>query len=332
MRIGPQYPGAAHLELQRVLLALKDRGVLLAVASKNNPADALEVLEKHPAMLLRPRDFAALRISWAEKEESLREIARELGIGLDALVFLDDSPVERERVRTALPEVLVPELPADPMGYAEAVLRLPVFERLSLSAEDRTRDKLYKAQQERTALQQSAHSLEDFYRSLEMEMTIAPLAAATRARVAQLTQKTNQLNLTTRRYGEEEIERMGFDPAVRIFTCALRDRFGDNGLVGVVIVRTGDPIWEIDTLLLSCRVIGGTVETALLAHLVAQARAAGALALRGWYLSTSKNEPAREVYPRHGFRFLEERGKDRLFELTIAAASLAPPPWIKVRE
>jgi len=332
IRIGAEYPGAAHRALQRALLDLHERGVLLAISSKNNEADALEVLQNHQGMLLRPHHFAAMRISWGDKAESLKSIAQELNIGVDALAFLDDSPVERERVRTEIPEVYVIDLPADPMDYAGALRSAAVFERAVLSAEDRERGRLYAEQRARTELQQSAGSLEDFYRSLEMVVTLAPLMPDTVTRVAQLTQKTNQFNLTTRRYDEPRIARMGEDPAWTVRTCSVRDRFGDNGLVGVALARADGDAWEIDTFLLSCRVIGRTVETALLAQIVAEARAAGARAVRGWFLPTKKNPPAREFYPSHRFQAVTERDDGGvLWELDLAAATVECPPWIACR-
>ncbi len=331
IRIGPEYPGAAYLAVQRALRALRSRGILLAVASKNNEQDALAALDGHPSMLVRSADFAALRIGWNDKARSLREIAAELSIGVDSLAFLDDNPVERERVRQELPEVTVIELPADPMRYAAAVLECPVFERLSLTDEDRRRGHLYTEQQRRAELQRSAASLEDFLRSLEMRMAMRPARAASLPRVAQLTQKTNQLNLTTRRYSEPEIQALAADPGVHVYEVGVHDRFGDSGLVGVAIARRVDDAWEIDTLLLSCRVIGRSVETAMLARLAADARDDGAARLRGWFLPTRKNAPARDVYPSHGFSRAEDSDGATRWELDLRGAGPRWPDWISDR-
>ena len=205
IKLGPEYPGAAYQNLQRAMLDLVRRGILLAICSKNNPEDAMEALENHPGMLLRPKDFAAVRINWSHKTQNLREIAAELNVGVDALAFLDDNPVEREQVRSALPEVTVIDLPEDPLAYAAAVRDCPVFERLALSSEDRQRATLYAAQRERSRAEQSFQSKEDFFRYLEQEAEVVPVSPATLARIAQLTQKTNQFNLTTRRYQEVEV-------------------------------------------------------------------------------------------------------------------------------
>jgi FkbH-like protein len=328
IQVGPEYPGAAYLALQRAIQALRHRGVLLAVASKNNPDEALDALDRHPGMLLRSGDFAALRINWNDKARSLREIAEELNIGVDSLAFLDDNPAEREQVRLELPEVTVVELPSDPMGYARALADCPVFERLSLTREDQQRGRLYEDQRQRADLQRASASLEDFLRSLEMEMSMGPVEPASVRRVAQLTQKTNQFNLTTRRYSEQEIDALASDPGARVYQVQVRDRFGDNGLVGVAITRRGADAWEIDTLLLSCRVIGRAVESAMLARLSDDARAAGATRLCGWFLPTAKNAPASDFYPSHGFSLLESSDGATRWEAGLGADRPRCPEWI----
>jgi FkbH-like protein len=330
IRVGPEYPGAAYQALQQALLDLTGRGILLAIASKNNPQDAMEALRSHPGMLLRPEHFAAMRIDWNEKSESLREIAAELNIGLDAIAFLDDNPVERQRVREEAPEAMVVELPADPMAYARAVRDYPAFERLALSGEDRQRNRYYAAERQRTVLAQSAGSREDFYRSLEQEAEITPVGTLTLARVAQLTQKTNQFNLTTKRYTEQQIEELARRTGWEVLSIKVRDRYADNGLVGVAITRDEGEVCEIDSFLLSCRVIGRTVETALLAYLAEEARERGARLLRGWFLLTKKNAPARNFYRDHGFRLLSETEAGQLWELDLAEAKLRCPEWIRL--
>lgn len=329
IQVGSEYPGAAYRDLQQALLDLTDRGILLAVCSKNNPDDALAALETHPGMLLRPRHFAALRLNWQDKASNLREIAAELNIGLDSVAFLDDNPVEREHVRAEAPEVMVLDLPQEPMRYAQTVRDAPIFERLALSAEDRRRTEYYAAGRERAALEQTVSSPEEFYRSLEQEAEIQPANALTVARVAQLTQKTNQFNLTTRRYTEQQIAEMMNCPGWRVLSLKVRDRYADNGLVGVAILRDTAAACEIDTFLLSCRVIGRTVETALLAHLGDEARARGAARLEGWFLPTKKNAPAKDFYPRHGFSLAEERDGGQLWVLDLARSDLRCPEWIR---
>jgi len=335
IRLGPEYPGAAYQDLQRALLDLHRRGMLLAICSKNNPDDAREALQHHSGMKLQPQHFSAMRINWNDKAANLREIARELNIGLDALAFLDDNPVERRQLRGALPEVAVVDLPNDPMMFARTVRECPLFERLTLSAEDQQRGAMYQAQQEREQ-QQKTLSREDFLRSLQQEVEIAPVTKATLARVAQLTNKTNQFNLTTHRWTEQQIAELcsadsGASSGWNCFSLRVRDRFGDNGLVGVAITHRERDYCEIDTLLLSCRVIGRTVETAFLSFLASHAREGGASRLRGWFRPTAKNQPARDFYSSHGFVTEKEDGDATLWTLELSQNAIPCPDWISLR-
>jgi FkbH-like protein len=328
LKLGSEYPGAAFRALQRVLLECHERGVILAIASKNNEKDAMEVLVDHPEMLLRPLHFAAMQINWNPKPENLRLIARTLNIGIDSLIFIDDNPAERAQMREQLPEVLVVELPVDPMGYADAIRQLPVLERLRVSAEDRDRGRQYEEQRQREELHRTSGSIEDFYRSLEMQVTIRPIEPNTLARSSQLTQKTNQFNLTTRRYDEARIASMLDDEAWRTYACSVRDRFGDNGLVGLALVRVLGESWSIDTFLLSCRVIGRTVETGMLARIAAEAYSAGVKRLIGEFIPTAKNAPASEFYRDHGFAQLPGQAGKLEWELDLGARRPAWPQWL----
>jgi FkbH-like protein len=330
IRVGAEHGGASFSELQRALLDLYRRGILLCVCSKNNAEDALEVLENHPGMLLKPHHFAATRINWRDKAENLRELAAELNIGIDALAFLDDNPVEREHVRAALPEVTVIELPGDHSRFARALRDSPVFERLGLSAEDRERGALYAQQRERARVSSTSNTREDFYRSLEQEAEVSTLVPFTLGRVAQLTQKTNQFNLTTRRYTEQQLAEILERENWRVYSLRVRDRFGDNGIVGVAVVERGGDEWEIDTFLLSCRVIGRTIETALLAHLVSEARGEGARRLTGWFLPTKKNAPAKDFYRGHGFAPVAESDGGTRWALDLSEAEVSCPEWIRL--
>jgi FkbH-like protein len=328
--LGVEYPGAAFQAVQRVMLDFYQRGVLLAVCSKNNLADAMEALEKHPGMLLKPEHFAAWRINWNDKAVNLREIATELNIGVDSLAFLDDNPVERERIRSDLPEVTVLDLPDDPMEFARVLRQNPVFERLTLSDEDRERGRYYAEQRQRLELERSASSLEDFFRSLRQEIEISSVKPATLTRVAQLTQKTNQFNLTTRRYSEQQIAEMAKNPAWGVYTVRVKDRLGDNGLVGVVITHDNEELAEIDTFLLSCRVVGRTIETAILSFLIDQCRQRRRTKLQGWFLPTKKNDLAKELYAQHKFQVVEENGRGTLWSLDLDNTKIISPEWIQL--
>lgn len=331
IKLGSEYPGAAYQALQRALLDLTRRGILLAVCSKNNPEEAQEALKNHPGMLLRPGDFVAMRINWNDKSQNLREIAAELNVGLDAVAFVDDNPFEREQVRNALPEVMVLHLPSDPLKYADAVRDYPAFQRLTLSEEDRRRTDLYVAQRERSQTQRNFTSKEDFFRYLEQEAEVAPLAPETLARVAQLTQKTNQFNLTTRRFTEQQISDLIADPHYRVLSLRVRDRFGDHGLVGVAITHDQGEACEIDSFLLSCRVIGRTVESAFLSSLACAAAARGCVRLNGWFLPTKKNAPAQDFYSQHGFQVQMKNGEGSLWTFDLRQGRIPAPPWIRLR-
>jgi FkbH-like protein len=330
IRLSDEHPGAAYVALQRAVLDLQRRGILLAICSKNNPDDALEVLGRHPGMILRREHFSCLRINWNHKVDNLRAIAEELNVGTEALAFVDDNPFEREQVRSQMPEVTVIELPADPAGYAKALRESPVFERLTISDEDRLRSTYYAGQHQRAELEKSVRSREDFYYALEQEAEIAPVGPLTLARVAQLTQKTNQFNLTTRRYTEEQLTRLIADPDNWAFSLKLKDRYGDNGLIGVAILRRLDENLEIDTLLLSCRVIGRTVETALISFLAEYARSQGARELEGWFFPTAKNAPAKEFYANHGFSRAVDDANGSLWKLDLSKQCPECPDWIRL--
>ncbi len=330
IRLGSDSSGAPYQAVQRVLLDLHARGVLLCICSKNNPEDALDVLKHHPAMLVSLSHFSALRIDWNDKASSLLELADELGIGIDAMAFLDDNPVERARVRAELPEVTVIELPDAPSAFARTLADSSVFARLSLTDEDRERPAYYEAARRRAEQKRSALTVEDFFNDLQQEAVIAPLTSATFQRVAQLTQKTNQFNLTTKRYSEREIEQLNSLPGWHVSTLRVSDRYGDNGLVGVAIVQELESVWEIDTFLLSCRVIGRTVETALLAGLAAYAREHGARELRGRFTPTRKNEPASDFYARHGFSLLEKDEQGSSWALDLLQQQISCPSWIRL--
>jgi FkbH-like protein len=330
IKVSSEYPGAAFQALQRALLDLSRKGILLAVCSKNNLDDAMEALEKHPGMLVHAKHFAALRINWTDKSQNLREIAQELNVGIDALAFLDDNPFEREQVRAALPEITVIDLPKNPLEYAAAVRNCAAFERLTLSAEDQQRTEMYAAQKQRAGAEQSFQSKEDFFRFLEQEAELEAVSDQTLARVAQLTQKTNQFNLTTRRYTEAQIAEMAKRPEWHIFSIKVRDRFGDHGLVGVAITHDVGEQCEVDTFLLSCRVIGRTVETALLAHLAESAAQRGRKRLEGWFLPTKKNAPARDFYEQHGFEWQVSNCEGSLWTLDLDSSTLRCPDWIKL--
>jgi FkbH-like protein len=330
IKLSDEHPGVYFKNLQRAVLDIARRGVVVALVSKNNLADAMQVIDGHPDMLIRRDQIAAMRIDWEPKAANLVAIAQELNLGLDAFVFLDDNPVEREAVRRSLPQVTVPELGDDPSTYADILRSLPALERLDASAEDAVRSRYYADERERKTLMGGAESLEDFLTSLDIRVEIAPIDAMSLGRAAQLTQKTNQLNMTTRRYTEAELSERLRTPGWAGYVLRAADRFGDNGIVGVAIVHAEDDVSEIDTLLLSCRVIGRRIETAFLAFLAEAARRGGQSELRGWFLPTAKNAPARSIYEQAGLACTERRGEDELWRIDLTGEAIATPDWITV--
>jgi FkbH-like protein len=290
----------------------------------------MEVLEKHPGMLLRPADFSAIRINWNDKAQNLREIAAELNIGLDSVAFLDDNPFEREQVRSAFPEVFVLNLPDDPIQYAAVIRDYPPFERLTLSTEDQHRTSFYAEQRQRAEVEQNFQSKEDFFRYLQQEVEIAPIRPATLARISQLTQKTNQFNLTTRRYSEQQLTEMAGMPGCHVLAMRVKDRFGDHGLVGVAITHDKQDACEIDTFLLSCRVIGRSAETALLSAIAKDAAARGCNQLVGSFLPTRKNAAAKNFFCQSGFTCHRQDSEGSQWILDLQKQQITCPDWIKL--
>jgi FkbH-like protein len=330
IHLGPTYPGSAYVAFQEAVLGLRQRGVILAIASKNNPADVDEAFASHPHMVLQPEHFAASHVTWAPKSGSPVAIAKALNIGLDALVFVDDSPVECEQIAAALPMVTVLRLPKSPEHYVATLLEGGLFETLALSEEDQRRGDLYRQRDQAEALREQAGSLEEFYAGLQMEVVFEPVGPASLARAAQLTQKTNQFNVTTVRYGEAELADRAQRPDWLVRTVRVRDRFGDNGIVGLLVARAADDALEVDTLLLSCRVIGRTVETAMLALACEEAARRELPAVRGRILITPKNEPVRSVYQDHGFHRLEGSAAGSTWRLDLGAGVIDYPKWLTV--
>jgi FkbH-like protein len=298
--------GEAYLEVQQTALALRERGVVLAVSSKNDDGVARAPFSRHPEMLLEEHHIAVFQANWNDKATNVAAIATELNLGLDALVFLDDNPVERNLVREMLPEVAVPELPDDPALYARTLLAAGYFEAIGFSDEDRKRAEYYHDNARRVALQGAIGDLEGYLRSLDMEIRFSPFDATGRSRIAQLINKSNQFNLTTRRYSEIEVAELEADPSLFTLQVRLRDRFGDNGMIGVVVCKPHSAgAWEVDTWLMSCRVLGRRVEAMVLREIVHHARARGIERLVGVFLPTERNAMVADHYEKLGFTLIE---------------------------
>lgn len=326
LQLGDLHPGRAFRDLQYALRELRRRGFLLAIASKNDAALVGDTLASHPEMVLRPGDFAAIVANWEPKPTNLRQIAATLNIGLDALVFIDDNPVERAHVRAELPMVHVVEWPTDPLKFASALADVAVLDRPRLLADDRARAARVAHDQKRLALEHGAASVDEFLSGLQMVATIGAGDEIELPRIHQLIHKTNQFNLTTRRHPIEEIAQLSRSPAAAVRWLRLRDRFGDLGLVCVGIVRPSDDgTWEIDTFLMSCRVMGRGVEQAFLHDLVRAAIEAGARRIRGVYRPTPKNHIVADFYRQYGFAEIGRTGEAVEYEISEAALPSWPP-------
>ncbi len=318
--------GEAHLSVQQTALALRERGVILAVSSKNDDAVARSAFQQHPEMLLKEDHIAVFQANWQDKASNLKAIAAALEIGIDSLVLLDDNPAERAQVRAALPEVAVPELPADPAYFAGTLLAAGYFEATGFTAEDRQRAEQYQANAARAAALGAATDLESHLQSLQMKALCSPFDSLGRARITQLINKTNQFNLTTRRYTESDVK--AFEESGSGLTLQIRlvDRFGDNGMISVIICTASGPDWMIDTWLMSCRVLNRKVERMTLNQIVAAARAAGVRALIGEYIHTERNGMVKDHYSRLGFDPLEQTGQSSRWRLDVHSYEHVPVP------
>ena len=301
IELGDDYPGNVYKSFQRRILSLHDRGVLLAVVSKNDRDVAEAVFRRHPEMLIRWDDLATVRINWAPKSANILEIADELNMGQDALVLFDDNSVERAEVRVNAPDVKVIEVPPDPLRFESALWDCPYFDQPSLSSEDRARPEIYRHQTERRRLARQYRNVDDFLVSLDLMARVAHADAATLGRIAQLIGKTNQFNLTTRRYNRGEIAAMCEDRNQVVAWLRLRDRFDDHGLVVVGILQKEEDTAHLDTFLMSCRVMNRRVEQAFLSYLADEARRLGCSHLVGEFRPTKRNGIVRDFYPSLGF-------------------------------
>jgi FkbH-like protein len=305
---------------------------VLAVCSKNDDAVARSAFERHPDMLLKLADLTIFQANWSDKATNIRAIAQELSLGLDAMVFLDDNPMERGLVRELLPEVAVPELPADAASYARTLAAAGYFEAVSFAAEDLQRTAFYHDNAKRASLLNQTSNIESYLASLDMTITFQPFDATGRARVVQLINKSNQYNLTTRRYTEPQVTALEQDGRIFTLQARLADTFGDNGMISVVICRSvcEPEVWEIDTWLMSCRVLGRKVEHAVLGEILDHARRNGICKLLGTYIPTDRNRLVQDHYSKVGFAKIgEEPSGVTRWELIVGLANTEDVP-IKV--
>lgn len=330
---GTAFPGNSYLEYQKYLRQLSSRGILLTVVSKNNEADVREAFQIRASDLALTLDhFVALKISWDDKAQAIRELAQSLSLGLDSFVFVDDNPVECEVVRRHLPEVAVVQAPVDePWKLVEMLSQQSFFDAASVTDDDLNRVNEYKAQAQRAELEGSATSRDEFLASLGIVCTFQSALEAPLARAVQLLAKTNQFNVTTRRRSAAEVEE--FAAHGQAWVVRVHDRFGDAGVVGLALARNEGDVCHVDSFLLSCRVIGRGIETALLAFIADNARRAGAKKIVGEFISTKKNAPSASFYSDHGFAETSRAAETGaiVYEFDLTHAVLASPAWITLK-
>lgn len=330
LKLGHDFPGNVHLRIQRELLELKNRGVLLVALSKNNEADALEASNSLPDMLLKWGDFAIRKINWNHKHENLRDAARELGLGLDSFAFIDDSDYEREQMRQFIPEVLILNESSDPLHTLRVLWETDAFDSLTLTEEDRLRHRDYAV---RAARDVEAHqdSLEAFLKSLQMEATIEEIGPSNLDRALAMIGKTNQFNLTTRRHSRAQLQAMLETPGSITLALRLRDKFGDQGIVALLLaIPAGENgTLAIDTFLVSCRALGRGVEDALWAAAVNRANRQNVQKLEAEYLATAKNGIVADLYDRLGLQRIKQNSSSTRYQLEPVKVC-AFPSWINL--
>lgn len=301
---GHDHIGEAFADFQKALKALTNRGILLGIVSKNEESVALEAIKKHPEMVLRIKDFAGWKINWLDKAQNILDLVSDLNLGIDSAVFIDDNPVERARVREALPEVFVPEWPDEKMLYTKALLSLRCFDTPSVSPEDAKRAKMYVVERQRQALRNKIGSLDEWFGTLNIKVKIEELNDTNLPRTAQLLNKTNQMNLSTRRMTESELFSWASQDGHRLWTFRVSDKFGDSGLTGIVSIEAEKKKARIVDFILSCRVMGRKIEETMLHMVASYAKSLNCEELYAKYLPTPKNKPCLSFLETSGFEYV----------------------------
>jgi FkbH-like protein len=326
IKMGEDYPGNVYRFFQAYLLELSRMGIILAICSKNNESDVFTVLVNHPDILLRKNNFSAYRINWNNKADNINEIALELNIGLDSIVFIDDNPAERELIKQTFPEVCVPDFPAHPYLFPVFIKQLTddYFSAYTLTQEDLVKTRQYRENDDRVQYKSQFADIDAYLRSLEIKLTIEKLNEFNKARFAQMTQKTNQFNLTTRRYTETEIQSFA-DNGGLIYGLRVKDKFGDYGLTGLMIILLDKQNAYIDTLLLSCRILGKKIEYVFVKYLLIELKKNGIQQIRASYIRTTKNEHVENFYDSIGFTAKKTLPNMTDYELILFDIELSLP-------
>jgi len=302
---GHNAKGEAFVDFQKCLKALTNRGILIGIVSKNEEKNALEAIEKHPEMVLKKNDFAGWRINWNDKARNIVELVEELNLGLQSVVFLDDNPVERDRVRAALPEVFVPELPKDKMLYVSTLQSLRCFDTPTLSQEDLKRSEMYLSERKRTEMKNNLGSINDWLKNLQTKVKIEPLKPSNLERTTQLLNKTNQMNLSTRRLAIDEIVEWDKNKDTWLRTFRVSDKLGDSGLTGIVSLVIKNNKSQIFDFILSCRVMGRKIEEIMIYYAIEKAKNSGVEEIYADYIPTKKNKPCFQFWLDSGFKYDE---------------------------
>ena len=327
IKIGDTYPGSAFTNFQKSILNLYNRGIILGICTKNNKEDVLEVLNNHKDMILRSKHFSIIKANWNDKATNIKNISEELNIGLDSLVFIDDSPFEINLVQSQLPQVQAIQLPKDPSSYSDFIEEIGVFDSLSYSAEDKNRTKMYKADVKRKRIKTNFSNLDDYLTSLKMRIEINKNDLLLVPRISQLCQRTNQFNLTTKRYTEEEINSCIKDKNTDVFSISLKDKFGDMGVIGVSIIKYEKKNAVIDTFLISCRSLGRGVENAFLYCCLDEIKKRGCKIVTSYYYKTKKNNQVENFYNTRGFKLIDKkRNNEKKFEFDRSKCLLIKLP------
>jgi len=334
IKLGTTFPGSCYKAFQEEVLNLRERGVILALCSKNNELDVLDVLNNHPEMLIKEKHISTWQINWDHKATNLRRLAKELNIGLDSFVFVDDSEFEINLIREQLPEVATIHLTGNTSGYRSLLSSFGYFDSLTFTAEDRRKNEMYGEARIRNKLESESNSIEEYLENLCLEATLGIPTISDIPRCSQLTQKTNQFNLTTCRYSEGQIAELISDKDSDVFYLRVKDKVADLGLVGVAVVRYRELETQIEAFMMSCRAIGRGAETALLAFIASQSKNNhGSSSLFAKYLYTSKNESlVSNFYEVNGFDKVSQQGKDTDWKLDLRTREISYPAWIKINE
>ena len=312
IKIGPYPEGRSFIEFQKVIKSLSENGIILAINSKNNQKDAMKVINEHPYMILRKNDFSCIKINWNDKISNMKEIAKELNIGLDSIVFFDDDPVNRELIKMSIPEINTIELPKDPSNYAQILRNLNDFNVLKITQDDTKRRIMYEQEQNRQKLESSTENLNEYLKKLNIKIKIKLDDKFSIARISQLILKTNQFNLTTKRYQEEEIKEFVDDQTIIVGCAEVEDKFGESGITNVFIIKKNSKEWVIDTFLLSCRIMGRGIEEAILGKILEIAKDKGIERIKANFILTEKNQPTKNFLKNYGF---EKDGENWIFLL-----------------